>query len=907
MGVRERERVFSGRYQVVGVLGDGGMARVYKAVDNRLGRVVAVKVLHDHYNKQPAFVARFEQEARLAAGLNHPNIIGVYDIGQDDGDHYIVTEYVEGETLKRLIDREAPVALSEAATILRQLCLALDDAHAHGVIHRDVKPDNIFLTTQRTVKVGDFGIARVLDSTTLTPAGVVMGSVSYFAPEQALGQRPMAPADLYAAGVVLYEMLTRCVPFVADNALAVAMMHLKEAPLPPSMYNHALPPAVDAVVLKALSKDPAHRYPSGRTLADALAAAAGLAGADMVSAGAAAGPAVSIIPLPDAHAPKIVETPVAEQHPPQPPQPATMAVTAPNMIVGAGRPGEARPPARAGRDKGSFGAALSGASARGRAAPPPPHRRRRSLVPLVVPLLGALFVAGVLKVAAGNDTGRTIAGRVAPPQSAPSRRPPVRAGHSAGGPIAAPTNTASSTTTPVQATAAPGLSTVTPRRTAVSRRHHTARHAHRRRRPLPVSTQHVAGGVSGGAGATTSTAPAPAATSSVTSQSIEPASTATSARTHGALTGTTATPTETTLPSATDTASATDRPTRKATNRPTTTPVAPSSTATAPASTATSPAADSNPPADTGSTTTQAWAAITDANDVYMQVMNNRDTSGVDAAFGPDLAATNRGVAANLAAAHEHYQISLVSLTPLGTTVIDANTVRVAATKTETVKKLADSGQVVQGPYTDTETFVNTVQRSGGRWRVTRVDHSSGSTLALVPVAPTLAPAPDTPTPALVPVVPTTSAAQPTAAAPAPTATSAPVNSNPAPDTGSATTQAWAAISYANDVYMQVMNNRDTSGVDAAFGPDLAATNRGVAAGLAAAHEHYQISLVSLTPLGTTVIDANTVRVTATKTETVEKLTDSGQVIQGPYTDTETFVNTVERIGGRWRVTQVSH
>jgi len=731
----------------------------------------------------------------------------------------------------------------------------------------------------------------------------VMGSVSYFAPEQALGQRPMAPADLYAAGVVLYEMLTRCVPFVADNALAVAMMHLKEAPLPPSTYNHALPPAVDAVVLKALSKDPAHRYPSGRALADALAAVAGLAGADMASAAAPARPAASIIPLPDAHAPKIGETPAAER---QPPQPATMAVTAPNMIVGAGRPGEARPPARAGRNRGSFGAALSGASARGRVAPPP-RRRRRSLVPLVVPLLGALFVAGVLKVAAGNDTGRTIAGHVAPPQSAPSRRPPDRAGHKAGGPIAAPTNTASSTTTAVQATAAPGLSTVTPRRTAVSRRHHTARHAHGRRRPLPVSTQHVAGGVSGGAGATTSAAPSPSATSSVAPQSTEPASTATSVRTHGALTGATATPTETTLPSATDTASATDRPTRKATNRPTTTPVAPSSTATAPASTATSPAADSNPPADTGSTTTQAWVAITDANDVYMQVMNNRDTSGVDAAFGPDLAATNRGVAANLAAAHEHYQISLVSLRPLGTTVIDANTVRVTATKTETVERLTDSGQVIQGPYTDTETFVNTVQRIGGRWRVTRVDHSSGSTPAPVPVASTLAPAPDTPTPALVPVVPTISAAQPTAAAPVPTATSAPANSNPAPDTGSATTQAWAAISDANDVYMQVMNNRDTSGVDAAFGPDLAATNRSVAAGLAAAHEHYQISLVNLSPLGTTVIDANTVRVTATKTETVEKLTDSGEVIQGPYTDTETFVNTVQWIGGHWLVTQVSH
>ncbi len=905
MSVREQERVFSGRYQVVGVLGDGGMARVYKAVDNRLGRVVAVKVLHDHYNKQPAFVARFDQEARLAAGLNHPNIIGVYDIGQDDGDHYIVTEYVEGETLKRLIDREAPVALSETVTIVRQLCLALDDAHAHGVIHRDVKPDNIFLTTQRTVKVGDFGIARALDSTTLTPAGMVLGSVSYFAPEQALGHRPLAPADLYAAGVVLYEMLTRCVPFVADNALAVAMMHLNEAPLPPSTYNHALPPAVDTVVLKALSKDPAHRYQSGRELTDALAVAASGAVVAADAVPAPVRPMASIALPPDARPPEIVEMPAIERRLPQP----AMAVTAPNVIVGAGRPGEARPPIRAGRDRGSFEAALSGASARGRVAPPP-HRRRRGLVPLVVPLLGALFVAGVIKVAVGNDAGGAVAGHAAPPRSAASRRPPTRASYNAGSRVAAPTSTASSTVTAVQATAAPGLFTGAPRPTVVSHRRRPVHRAHRRR--LSVPTRRVAGGASGGHGAATATATSTPAASSVASQPTEPTPTATSARTHGTFARATAVPTETARPSATDTASATDMPTRRSATTPTDTSVPPSSTATAPASTATSAPVNSNPVSSTGSTTTQTWAAISYANDVYMQVMNNRDTSGVDAAFGPDLAATNRGVAASLAAAHEHYQISLVNLSPLGTTLIDANTVRVTATKTESVEKLSDSGRVIQGPYTDTETFVNTVQRSDGRWRVTRVDHSSGSTSALAPDTATPAPvvptlAPDTATPAPAPVVPTTGATQPTAVAPMATATSAPANSNPSLDTSSTTTQAWAAISYANDVYMQVMNNRDTSGVDAAFGPDLAATNRGVAANLAAAHEHYQISLVNLSLLGTTLIDANTMRVTATKTETVEKLTDSGQVIQGPYTDTETFVNTVQRIGGRWRVTQVSH
>ncbi len=222
-----QEQVFGGRYRVIEVLGHGGMSRVVKARDERLGRLVAVKTLHTDFSHHPERVARFEKEARFAASLSHPNIIGVYDIDHDQtGAQFIVMEYIEGENLKSLIRREGPLVPAVIVAIIRELCLALDYAHYQGVIHRDIKPENIFLTSSRQVKVGDFGIARALDATGVTTTGQVLGSVWYFSPEQAQSLGVTAQSDLYSLGIVLYEMLTRQVPFTADNAVAVAMKHV---------------------------------------------------------------------------------------------------------------------------------------------------------------------------------------------------------------------------------------------------------------------------------------------------------------------------------------------------------------------------------------------------------------------------------------------------------------------------------------------------------------------------------------------------------------------------------------------------------------------------------------------------------------------------------------------------------
>jgi len=265
--------LLGGRYRVLDTLGDGGMARVFRARDERLGRVVAVKILHQHYLAQPEFVRRFEQEARLAASLAHPNIVAIYDVDRQGDTYYIVMEYVEGGSLKGLIARDAPLPLSLAAAITRQLGQALDAAHANGVIHRDIKPENILLTPSYDVKVGDFGIARALTSVGQTATGMVMGSVSYFSPEQAQGKTATAESDLYSSGVVLYEMLTGRLPFAAGNPLATAMQHITQEPAPPRAIVPALPPAVDTVTLTALAKDPARRYHAGAALADALDAA----------------------------------------------------------------------------------------------------------------------------------------------------------------------------------------------------------------------------------------------------------------------------------------------------------------------------------------------------------------------------------------------------------------------------------------------------------------------------------------------------------------------------------------------------------------------------------------------------------------------------------------------------------
>jgi serine/threonine-protein kinase len=184
--------MLGGRYQIEAPIGEGGMARVFRAHDGRLDRTVAIKVLREQFTHEQEFVDRFRQEARLAAGLSHPAIVGVYDVGVDQGRHYMVMEYVEGETLRALIARQAPMPLEAVIPLMRQLAAALDYAHDHGVIHRDIKPENILITQRGEVKVGDFGIARALASAGLTATGTVLGSVSYFSPEQASGQAATA-------------------------------------------------------------------------------------------------------------------------------------------------------------------------------------------------------------------------------------------------------------------------------------------------------------------------------------------------------------------------------------------------------------------------------------------------------------------------------------------------------------------------------------------------------------------------------------------------------------------------------------------------------------------------------------------------------------------------------------------
>jgi serine/threonine-protein kinase len=266
------QQVFGERYRIESLIADGGMAKVFRATDTRLARLVALKILRDQFTSEPEFVERFRQEARLAAGLAHPNIVAVYDVGHDHGQYFLVMEYVDGENLKALIAREAPMPLDAVIPLVRQLSAALDYAHEHGVIHRDIKPENILITRRRELKVGDFGIARAIASSRLTATGTVLGSASYFSPEQASGQPATAESDLYSVGIVLYEMLTRHVPFAGPNPVAVAMAQVSEVPPSPRTFRPDLSPSVEAVVLKAIAKNPAVRFHSGYELTTALVA-----------------------------------------------------------------------------------------------------------------------------------------------------------------------------------------------------------------------------------------------------------------------------------------------------------------------------------------------------------------------------------------------------------------------------------------------------------------------------------------------------------------------------------------------------------------------------------------------------------------------------------------------------------
>jgi eukaryotic-like serine/threonine-protein kinase len=253
--------VLAGRYELDEVLGTGGMALVYRGTDRVLHRTVAVKVLADPRARDPVFVERFRREARSAGGLNHPGIVAVYDTGSDQDRHFIVMEHVDGRTLAELLTRdEGRLSPRQTAHIVGQVASALAYAHENGVVHRDVKPANIMVTTAGDAKIMDFGIARATTGEPLTQTAAVMGTATYIAPEQAEG-KPVDPrTDIYALGATMYQMLAGRPPFVADTPVAVASMHVHEQPEPPTSIDPSIPAPLEAIALRALEKDPGTRY-----------------------------------------------------------------------------------------------------------------------------------------------------------------------------------------------------------------------------------------------------------------------------------------------------------------------------------------------------------------------------------------------------------------------------------------------------------------------------------------------------------------------------------------------------------------------------------------------------------------------------------------------------------------------
>jgi serine/threonine-protein kinase len=275
-------RLLGGRYQLGEVLGYGGMAEVHRGRDQRLGRDVAVKVLRADLARDPGFQMRFRREAQNAAALNHPAIVAVYDTGEEaDGATplpYIVMEYVGGRTLKEVLAEERRLMPERAMEITADICAALDFSHKNGIVHRDIKPGNVMLTPTGTVKVMDFGIARAVTSgtSTMTQTSAVIGTAQYLSPEQARGESVDARSDVYSTGCLLYELLTGQPPFTGDSPVSVAYQHVREDPVPPSRVNPDVTPTIDAIVLKAMAKNPANRYQSaGDMRADLLRAVAG--------------------------------------------------------------------------------------------------------------------------------------------------------------------------------------------------------------------------------------------------------------------------------------------------------------------------------------------------------------------------------------------------------------------------------------------------------------------------------------------------------------------------------------------------------------------------------------------------------------------------------------------------------
>lgn len=264
------ETVFNGRYKIIEKVGGGGMADVYKAEDQVLGRTVALKILHKQFASDEGFLERFRREAQAAAKLTHPNIVSIYDVGEEGGVHFIVMEFVHGMTLKKLIQKDAPMSTEKVVHVSMQIAKAMEFAHEHEIIHRDIKPQNVIITDNGEIKVTDFGIARAGATSTMTRTGAVMGTAHYISPEQAQGNIVGPTTDIYSLGVVMYEMATGELPFRGENPVSVALKHINDTPMPPRSVFGDIPISLEAVIIKSMAKNPNERYRSAEAVRDDL-------------------------------------------------------------------------------------------------------------------------------------------------------------------------------------------------------------------------------------------------------------------------------------------------------------------------------------------------------------------------------------------------------------------------------------------------------------------------------------------------------------------------------------------------------------------------------------------------------------------------------------------------------------
>ncbi len=263
-------KTLGGRYEIIEIVGEGGMSTVYKTRDRLLDRIVAVKILKEEFSKDKGFIEKFKTEALSAARISHPNIVNIYDVGMEGDVHYIVMEYVDGQTLKDIIRQEAPLPVDKAVNIAVMICDGVHHAHEKGIIHRDIKPHNILITEQGMVKVADFGIARAVSAGTITYGNNIVGSVHYFSPEQARGEVINRTTDIYSIGCILYEMLTGQVPFDADSPITVALKHIHDEIPSPRLLNPDIPVNLEGIIHKAMAKLPAQRFSTAQEMRNAL-------------------------------------------------------------------------------------------------------------------------------------------------------------------------------------------------------------------------------------------------------------------------------------------------------------------------------------------------------------------------------------------------------------------------------------------------------------------------------------------------------------------------------------------------------------------------------------------------------------------------------------------------------------